>query len=140
MNGQTDAELIRTFICIEIPESIKERIAVLQSDLQRLDAQVSWVRPANIHLTLKFLGDVYHHKIPDVIAAVRRANVSCSPFQVEVGGAGCFPSPRRPSVLWIGLQEMPQALIRLHTAIEDELASAGFPRATKKFKTHLSIG
>ena len=130
---------MRTFICIELAESIKERIAILQNELRRMDGQVSWVKPANIHLTLKFLGDVPKAKIPTVIEAVRRATGSCGPFQVEVQGAGCFPSARRPKVLWVGLNETPAALIRLHRAIEDELAGEGFGREAKKFNPHLTI-
>jgi RNA 2',3'-cyclic 3'-phosphodiesterase len=140
MNDPNHAELIRTFVCIDISESIKERIAALQDELRRLDAQVSWVRPANIHLTLKFLGDVAKARIPQVIQAVQHTTGSCSPFQVEVQGTGCFPSPRRPSVLWIGLKEIPEALARLHRTIEDELAKAGFAREAKPFNPHLTIG
>jgi 2'-5' RNA ligase len=140
MTSRKDPESIRTFICIEIPESIKERITTLQTELRRLAAQVSWVRPANIHLTLKFLGDVSADKTPQIIEAVRRASGSCSPFQVEVSGTGCFPSRRRPSVLWVGLKAVPEPLSRLQKALEDELARQGFPRETKAFKPHLTIG
>jgi RNA 2',3'-cyclic 3'-phosphodiesterase len=140
MNDPNHAQLIRTFVCIDITESIKERIAALQTELRRLDAQVSWVRPANIHLTLKFLGDVAKARIPQVIQAVQHATGSCSLFQVRVQGTGCFPSPRRPSVLWVGLKEIPEALARLHRTLEDELAKAGFAREAKPFNPHLTIG
>jgi RNA 2',3'-cyclic 3'-phosphodiesterase len=135
----SQASAIRTFICLDIPESIKERIEKLQRELRQMDAQVSWVKPANIHLTLKFLGDVAQTKIPTVSAAVNRPTGSCSPFQVTVGETGCFPSRRNPRVLWIGIAQMPDALRRLHKEIEDELAREGFAREAKKFNPHLTI-
>jgi RNA 2',3'-cyclic 3'-phosphodiesterase len=137
--SKSQVSAIRTFICLEIPESIKERIEKLQRELRQMEAQVSWVKPVNIHLTLKFLGDVPQAKIPTVSAAVNRATGSCSPFQVTVGEAGCFPSPRNPSVLWIGISQMPDTLRRLRDALEDELAREGFERESKKFNPHLTI-
>ncbi|HYP27893.1 MAG TPA: RNA 2',3'-cyclic phosphodiesterase [Blastocatellia bacterium] len=130
---------IRTFICIEIPESIKERIRGLQQSLRRIDAQASWVKPENIHLTLKFLGDVESTRIERVRDGVERASGSTSRFQVTVGGAGCFPSPKSPRVLWVGLSGMPDELLKLHKQIEDSLAREGFPRDAKKFSPHLTI-
>ncbi|HEV8486925.1 MAG TPA: RNA 2',3'-cyclic phosphodiesterase [Blastocatellia bacterium] len=130
---------IRTFICIEIPETVKERIADLQRELKQIDAQVSWVKPANIHLTLKFLGPVAPSRMAGVRHAVERAAGSCSPFEVEVSRTGCFPSPRNPKVLWVGLSNIPNQLQQLHQAMEDELARAGFARETKRFSPHLTI-
>jgi 2'-5' RNA ligase len=131
---------IRTFICIEIPETIKERIAELQRALRRIDSRVSWTKPSNIHLTLKFLGDVSESRIDSVRLATERAAISIAPFEIEVGGAGCFPSPRAPRVLWIGLVTLPDALKQLHERLEAELFREGFPREAKRFAPHLTIG
>lgn len=131
---------IRTFICIEIPARVKESIEELQRGLRRTDAPVSWAKPSNIHLTLKFLGDVTRSKIERVTQAVERAAGSIAPFEIEVSGAGCFPSPRSPRVLWIGLAGLSDSLTQLHARIEDELYSEGFPREAKRFSPHLTIG
>ena len=131
---------IRTFICIEMPEGVKERIAALQRELKQIDAQVSWVKPDNIHLTLKFLGPVAPSRIPIVHQAIERAASSCNPFEIEVAGTGCFPSPRSPRVLWVGLSQIPIQLQQLHQSMEDELAGAGFARESKRFSPHLTIG
>ena len=139
-DSQKAGDSIRTFICIEIPDRIKERIAELQRELRRTDAQVSWAKPSNIHLTIKFLGDVTRPRIERVIHAVERAASSIAAFEVEVGGAGCFPSPRSPRVLWIGLTGLPDLLKQLHASIEDELYGEGFPRESKRFSPHLTIG
>lgn len=131
---------IRTFICIEVPETIKQRIAILQQDLRRSDAQISWVKPSNIHLTLKFLGDVPASKVEGIQLAVERAASSLEEFEIEVGSAGCFPTPRNPRVLWVGLTDLPDSLKQLHASIEAELAREGFPRESKRFSPHLTIG
>lgn len=136
----SQAEVIRTFICIDVSESIKSRLAVLQEELRKLDASVSWVKPDNIHLTLEFLGDVPAAKLPKVIEAVRRVCDFCSRFEVEASGAGCFPSPRKPNVLWVGLVHLPDALLSLQRNLEVALEVEGFARETKPFKPHLTIG
>jgi len=137
-NEPTD--VIRAFICIEIPRSIKERINRLQEILRQIDAQISWTKPSNIHLTLKFLGGVEASRIERVKKALERAANGISPFEVEVGGAGCFPSARSPRVLWVGFSNVPELLQQLYSNIEDELAREGFEREKRKFSPHLTIG
>lgn len=133
-------EVIRSFVCIEIPQSIKERLDQLQETLRQTDAQVSWTKPANIHLTLKFLGGVEASRIERVSKRLERAANGIGPFEVEVGGAGCFPSPRSPRVLWVGVSNVPEQLRRLYANIEDELAREDFPREKRRFSPHLTIG
>ena len=137
---QKKADAIRTFICIEIPKVIKERITKLQDSLRIAGVQISWVKALNIHLTLKFLGDVQLSHIESVVRAAERAAAFSNRFEIEAGGAGCFPSPRNPRVLWVGLTNMPEELKQLQAGIESELAREGFPREQKKFSPHLTIG
>jgi 2'-5' RNA ligase len=132
--------VIRTFICIEIPESIKSRIGRLQETLRQIDAQVSWTKPSNIHLSSKFLGGVEASRIERVSKALERAANAIGPFEVEIGGAGCFPSPRSPRVLWVGVSNVPERLQQLYSNIEDELAREGFEREKRRFSPHLTIG
>lgn len=136
---QKQPDSTRTFVCIEIPDSIRERIGALQQSLKKTGGQASWVKPANIHLTLKFLGDVRRARIDDLKAGLGRAAAGIGPVEIEVGGAGCFPSPRSPRVLWVGLASLPGELTRLHKRIEDELEREGFPRESKRFSPHLTI-
>src|SRR5215831_13343722 len=91
-------ETIRTFICIEVPDSIKSRIGKLQETLRQIDAQISWTKPSNIHLTLKFLGGVSVARLERIKNAVDKAAKGIKPFDIEVSGSGCFPSPRSPRV------------------------------------------
>jgi 2'-5' RNA ligase len=134
------SNVVRTFVCIEISESIKERISQLQTTLREIEAQVSWTKPLNTHLTLKFLGDVQATRINAVCKAVERAASKISPFDIEVSGAGCFPSPRNPRVLWVGFSVVPESLKLLYANIEDELAREGFPREKRESSPHLTIG
>jgi 2'-5' RNA ligase len=133
-------DTVRTFICIEIPNSIKARIDQLQNTLKAIDAQVSWTKSSNIHLTLKFLGAVEATRIQRVAKAVERAAGGIDRFEIEVSGAGCFPSARSPRVLWIGFSELPEPLNQLYTNLEDELDREGFAREKREFSPHLTIG
>jgi RNA 2',3'-cyclic 3'-phosphodiesterase len=133
-------EPIRTFVCLEVPPSIKARIAELQTALRRKDVPIGWVKPANIHLTIKFLGDVAASSVAGVGQAVERACRAIPPFDITVAGAGGFPSARSPRVLWVGLDPLPDELRRLHLNVEAELEGEGFAREAKRFAPHLTIG
>lgn len=131
---------IRTFLCIEIPDSVKSRIDELQSNLRKASADVGWVNPSNIHLTLKFLGAVSTARTGNVIEAARKAASVTGSFRIRVEGAGCFPSNHNPRVLWIGLAQVPEPLLSLYRALEERMALEGFARETRAFSPHLTIG
>lgn len=137
---QPVSNLVRTFISIDLPESIKSRLDGLQKMLREIEAQVSWTKPSNIHLTLKFLGNVEASRIENISKAVGVAARGIRPFEIEISGSGCFPSPRKPRVLWVGFSNMPEPLKHLHSNIENELARVGFPPETRSFSPHLTIG
>ena len=130
---------VRTFVCVEVPPTIRARIEALQRALRRSDVPISWVKPANIHLTIKFLGDVPASKIDDVRQAVERACEPIPPFEITAAGAGCFPSAKSPRVLWVGLNPLPDELRKLHANVEAELERIGFAREAKRFSPHLTI-
>jgi 2'-5' RNA ligase len=130
---------IRTFVCIEVPAPIRARIEALQRALRLGDVPISWVKPANIHLTIKFLGDVAASRMDDVCRAVERACADIPPFAITVEGAGGFPSARSPRVLWVGLNPLPDELRKLHSNIEAALEREGFAREAKRFAPHLTM-
>ena len=135
-------ETIRAFIAIPLPHSLLEKLAGLQ---RQLEAQVPprsvrWVRGEGIHLTLKFLGDTPTDKLPAItqaLAAVARHAPGCT-FTVE--GLGCFPNPRRPRVVWVGVQEPTGWLAILQDAIEEVMAPLGYPPEGRGFTPHLTLG
>lgn len=132
-------QLIRTFICFEIPPSIQDRIDALQKKLRSVGADISWVKASNIHLTLKFLGDVPQPRLAAVHSAVSRTCQHFGPMTLTVGGTGGFPSLRNPRVLWVGLPQLPESLRLLQKGIEDELEHEGFCREPRSFSPHLTV-
>jgi 2'-5' RNA ligase len=130
---------LRTFIAIELGAEVRERVIELINQLRRElpDMRASWSRENNLHLTLKFLGNVPVADIPRVSDAVASATKSVSSFELTFSGCGTFPPHGRPSVLWIGTQA--SGLQALHAAIDQELDAAGFPRESRPFHPHLTI-
>lgn len=132
--------MLRAFIAIEIPPALHERIAAESAALQKDLAQaVRWVRPQNIHLTLKFLGDTSPASLENLAHALGGVAARQMPFQIEVGGFGLFPNSKRPRILWIGIQSPPD-LEQLQRAIESTCARLGYPLEGKPFSPHLTIG
>lgn len=101
---------------------------------------MAWVKPGNIHLTLKFLGEMPASKLVPVSHVCSRLahNRRLVPF--EVSGVGCFPSRKNPRVLWVGLDKVPELLRQLHAELEQNLQQLGFPVEEKPFSPHLTIG
>jgi 2'-5' RNA ligase len=103
------------------------------------DAAASWSRVENIHLTLKFFGNVEVKRTEKVSAAAERAVKEFSTFQISVGGTGVFPRPSRPQVLWIGVEDPSGQLTALQKKFENECAGEGFPKEDRAYKPHLTI-
>jgi 2'-5' RNA ligase len=135
-------ETIRAFIAIPLPEPLLEKLVTLQRQLaeQVPPRSVRWVRAEGIHLTLKFLGDTPTEKLPEIkwaLAAVARHAPVCI---FTVGGLGCFPNPRRPRVVWVGVEEPTGRLAALQKAIEEVMVPCGYPPEGRSFKPHLTLG
>ena len=135
-------EQIRTFIAIELSQGLKDNLTRLQDRLKRQvpERSVRWVRSDGIHLTLKFLGDVPALRIASISQAVETACRDCNRFAIELTGLGCFPNPRRPRVMWVGVREPTGALVRLQKAVEGALVELGFEPEDRPFRPHLTLG
>jgi 2'-5' RNA ligase len=131
---------MRTFIAIELPERIKGEIGQLQVALKKTGAFVSWVKPGNIHVTLKFLGEVPEEKIDEVFSATERAVEGIKGFSMSLKGTGGFPNLRRPRVIWIGTGSGGEELSRLAERMEQEMEKIGFPKENRRFSPHFTIG
>jgi len=133
---------IRAFIAIELPDSLKDGLTKLQERLQEQapPRAVRWVRPEGIHLTLKFLGPTPVDQIESLTEALISACAPFSPFTCTIGGLGCFPNPRRPRVIWVGVEEPTGVLQQMQRAIEDACADLGFKRERRGFHPHLTLG
>lgn len=131
---------IRTFIAVEIPSVIKEKISELQEKLKKDQARVSWVKPNNIHITLKFLGNVDESKITDIERAIENAVNQIKPFSTEVVSVGVFPNYKKPRVIWIAAKSEKDLLKLLAQQIDNELHKLGFEKESRSFEPHLTIG
>src|SRR5438309_1078362 len=96
---------VRTFIGVDIGKAIRDRAVVLQETLARSTSEVKWVEPENLHVTLLFLGEVDNRELPKVCAVVSEVTRKRAAFPMSVEKVGCFPNPRRPRILWIGVGE-----------------------------------
>jgi 2'-5' RNA ligase len=133
--------MLRSFVAIKLPGEVQQAIAESTAGLQRALPKplVRWVPPRNMHLTLKFFGDVSPANLERLAEALRTEAAVHSVFPVSVGGLGAFPNPRRARILWIGL-EAPPALPALQRALEAAAALVGYAPEDRNFSPHLTIG
>lgn len=131
---------IRSFIAIELPQPLKSRVDEVQRELRRTDADVKWVRPEGIHLTLKFLGSISRDDVERISQSIAPAIAGWEPFEVRVQGMGCFPNPRNPRVVWLGMDRGKENLISLQQAVEKRMAELSFPPEGRPFSPHLTLG
>lgn len=132
--------MIRSFIAIELPDEIRHALAEVQKNLRRDVGGVRWVEPGSIHLTLKFLGDIPAEQIQPIAAAAMGVVQDEPPLSLGVSGLGAFPNPRRPRVIWVGIEGDVERLGRLQTRLEEALGPLGFPREERAFRPHLTVG
>jgi 2'-5' RNA ligase len=131
---------VRTFVAVEIDAATRQRVEQLVEELSALPADVKWVEAHNLHLTLKFLGEVATQEIPQVCEAVRQGAIQVEPFELEVRGAGAFPNTRRPRTLWLGVGTGQQEMVTLLGQIEEPLRKLGFRPEHRRYDPHLTIG
>jgi 2'-5' RNA ligase len=132
---------VRTFIALDPGQAVKDRIIALQENLARTGADVKWVGPANLHLTLLFLGEVDDRELVAVCAAIDEASKKHKTFDLAVEGTGCFPNIRRPHVVWIGAGQGSAEACALHHDLEDALFKLGcYRREDRAFTPHITLG
>ncbi len=134
------SQTIRSFIAVELPAAVISLLDNLQQELQALGLKARWVRPQNIHLTLKFLGNIDPAAIEDIGEAMAEAAGDCAPFALTVGGIGFFPGIKRPRVIWVGLGGATTVLLNLQRNLANRLAAVGFAKEKRSFKAHLTLG
>lgn len=130
---------IRAFVAFKLPDDIIRRAASLQDALRAHGLKLRWVKPQNLHLTLKFLGDIPQTDAPMVGSAVEKAFAAQSPLEMTLQGMGVFPGIKRPRVLWIGFGGQLEDLKQVHHELEDQLERIGYDRDKRGFKAHLTI-
>lgn len=135
-----DSNTIRTFIALNLGPEIQDAILNIQAGLKKIDCNVKWVEPQNIHLTLKFLGDVEPKKIDVLKQTLTNLCASVEPIETGLTQLDAFPSMDRPQVLWVGLKDNDRQLMALAKTLEKTLERLGFKRNEKPFSPHITIG
>jgi 2'-5' RNA ligase len=131
----------RVFCAIELPQTARRLVLAHIARLKEKvpHAKASWARDANLHLTLKFLGEIPTTSVTDFSTAMSLAVTEVQPFSIRFEQTGIFPTHGQPRVLWIGINDQSSKLAELHARIEEESARAGFAKETRPFHPHLTI-
>lgn len=131
---------MREFVAIEISEEIRRSLGRLESHLKYSGADVKWVAPESIHLTLKFLGEVSESRTEEVRSRLDSIASSRAAFDISAGAIGAFPKVESPRVIWVGLDKGAAETISIAGAVDEALSSAGFAKEARPFSPHLTIG
>ena len=130
--------LVRCFVCVEVVNQIN--IRNIETILDKLSTfkGIRPVKPNQLHLTLKFLGEVSENRLVEIEKELH--SIKLHSFETELSHMGFFPNEHRPRVIWIGLSEGKSQLISLAQEIDERLSKIGFPKEKRKFSPHLTVG
>lgn len=132
-------EDIRAFIAIELPDHVKAALGKLEQELKGHRLNARWVSVENIHLTLKFLGNISSDSVKDISQVIEEAAVVAMPFDLRVEGVGVFPNERRTQVIWAGVAGDMATLGELQKEIDSGLSRLGFAQESRPFSPHLTV-
>jgi len=131
---------MRAFIAIELPAKIKDALSEIQNKLKNENLKTSWIEPQNLHLTLKFLGNLPIEKL-EQIKKIAAATIKASPgFKVKLECLGVFPDLRAGRIIWVGANQPPLELKQLVKQLEGQLTETGIPKENRDFCAHITIG
>jgi 2'-5' RNA ligase len=131
---------MRAFIAVEVPEKQRRLVNDLITEEKKNNLPIRWVAFENLHITMKFLGEIDDKKKNDVIAVLTDTAKRYKPVTATLDGLGCFPSPRNPRVLWVGVSQGDKELVEIASDLENSLAKFRIKKEDKKFHAHLTIG
>ena len=131
---------MRTFVAVNLDNSVKDAIEKHSAPLRALKAKIKWIEKHNLHLTLNFLGEIRLELTPDITNAVRNACAGVPAFDIGVRGMGCFPEQGNPRVVWVAVDEGAKTLADLAGKIKRCLAGFPVKLEDKRFRAHITIG
>jgi len=133
---------IRAFVAIDLPSSVRSLLLDTCDELRNLlpSNVIRWVPTTNIHLTLKFLGNAEADLLPSISNALDLITTDHDPFRLQLAQLGCFPNPRKPRVVWIGINGETSELMAIQKRIESSLISLGWEPDSRNFHPHLTLG
>ena len=128
---------MRLFVALEIPSAVRDNLATLIQELRAVASQPKWVRPENLHITVKFIGEVAPPKLEAIRETLSEVR-SDRPVELSFRGVGFFPSERRPRVFWVGMKASPNLAV-VANEIDERLSTLSIPRETRAFTPHLTL-
>ncbi len=131
---------LRTFLALPLDETIIEKLVEVQRSLASAGARVRWVKPENLHLTIKFLGDVTDEQLSDVCQAAEESARRVEPFKFSVVRVESVPPTGAMRMVWVGIDEQTGRLEKLHELLEESYAAMGFSKENRSFRPHLTLG
>ena len=138
-NRKSNSQTIRSFIALDISSpQLRHAIPPLQNQLAGPDLNIRFVDPNVLHLTLKFLGDIYPDQVNGIITELKKINIP--EFEIQLQGLGVFPNLKRPRVIFIDIKEGRENVIQLGTKVDEATINAGLPPADRPVAPHLTLG
>ncbi|MBM4065162.1 MAG: RNA 2',3'-cyclic phosphodiesterase [Planctomycetes bacterium] len=131
---------VRLFVAVEITEETRKKLAAFQDKLKKAAADVGWVAPENLHITLKFIGYIDEEKIEEVHNIIKDSVTHIKPFNLSYAGVGAFPTPKSPRVIFAQAIDTGGALAKIHERLDNQLMALGVEHETRKFDAHLTVG
>ncbi len=132
--------MMRAFIALDPSEAARRAITRVEEEFRKTEARVSWVRAEQVHLTLKFLGDIPPEAVPGIEEALARIGARNNPFLVRPAGCGAFPNVKEMRTVWVGLKGDGEMLQRVQKEVESAMIPLGFPAEHRAFRPHLTVG
>lgn len=134
------AASLRSFLAVDLSPDVRGLCKSITKRLAKITDEVKWVANDQLHLTLKFFGNVRQDDLAAICKAVGGAAIEFEPFDFFCGGVGAFPRVDRPRTIWLGVREGIEELRKLHAAIDDGLADIGYPRENRQYTPHITLG
>jgi 2'-5' RNA ligase len=131
---------MRLFIALELDTPLKHQLSRLIEQLRTDAAKVRWVAAENMHLTLKFLGEVPDGDVRAVCRVVDQVAAASAPVEFDVAGVGAFPGTQSPRIVWAGLPDAPEGLVRIAQELDNAYGELGYRREGRRFQPHLTLG
>jgi len=130
----------RIFVAVRLPATAAAAVEQTQEGLRQRAHDVKWVETENLHLTLRFFGEIDEDDLRSSIEVVQTVTRSVTPFTIELAGVGCFPPAGRPRVIWVGMRSGGERLVQLAGQLDVAFGEAGLGRERRPFRPHLTIG
>lgn len=132
---------MRTFFCIELNDEMKSKLSqIITTFMGKSEARVNWVDKENLHITMKFLGDVLKSDVKVLKQKSEKVIATISPFMMTLNRIGVFPNFKRMRVIWVGATDEPEEIHVLNQALEEELEEIGFEPEGRKYIPHITLG